>query len=195
MDINWDERDAGEPGLADGGLWDQHRPLLALARHSADGLSGYCESDLVATRPGYSDAVGELHQRLGETMGLVRALNDQVTDLKASSLRNQEELRVSTARLQDMISTELRSVRGEAKQLDQVVTGRLEVLARQVGTIESSVSELQKLKDPLEKLVGLKDKLFAYASVGMVIIFLLWGLVGPFFRLLLDKIAKNVIGS
>jgi ABC-type phosphate transport system auxiliary subunit len=125
---------------------------------------------------------GQLRQQIGEILGTVRGLADTLKEVKEDRVRQEERL-----------TNELRTVKHEQRQLDQVITSRLELLTAQfreldlksraivndVGSVRKEVGDLAVLKDSVKKLEHLRDRLVAYGlfivSVGGV----LWAVLGP----------------
>lgn len=131
--------------------------------------------------PGPAGDSGLFRQQIGEIVATVKIHTDQLN------------------RLEGRFADELRGIRGDARQLDQLVTGRLEVMADRIGKLEDSVArsrdEIAKMQEPLEKLVAQRNQLIAYFTAGAAIITILWFVVGPLVRAFLESTAKRLTGG
>jgi|SRR6185437_7012953 chromosome segregation ATPase len=125
---------------------------------------------------------GSVRQQIGEILGTVRSLAEALKEVKEEGFRRE-----------DRLSSEIRTVKHEQRQSDQVITSRMELLTKQfhdldnkarviseeLGSVKHSVAELEKLKEPVKRLEALRERIVGYGliitSVGAVI----WYFVGP----------------
>lgn len=136
-----------------------------------------------------------MRQLLGETHARVTAVLDQMRDLRADQLRNKDE-----------IDRELRAIKHDMRNSEQVIHARLELADRRSGEIErrigqveigiaqmtelrASVKELadgfDKLKEPLEDLINLRNRLMWGGATIVAIVTLLWIFVAPVYKQLI----------
>lgn len=133
-----------------------------------------------------ADDTGTIRQQIGELLGLGRSTDEQIKALK-----------VDAEKREDRLSSEIRNVKHEQRQIDQVVASRLELLNSQVTEIDrkirgvtSDVSSLQvdstetkeaiaNLKKPVEELVDLRRRIVGYAVGIIIVVTGIWYLVAP----------------
>lgn len=127
--------------------------------------------------------VGTVRQQIGEILGTVRSLNESLKEVKQDIERRE-----------DRLTSELRTLKHEQRQADQVITSKMELLTAQfreldgkarfiseeLKTVKHSVAELEKLKEPVKKLEALRERMVAYALVVTSIGAVVWYFVGPF---------------
>ena len=137
------------------------------------------------------DDAGSVRQQIGEILGTVRSLAEAVKEVKEDGLRRE-----------DRLSSEIRTVKHEQRQSDQVLTSRMELLTTQfreldskariiseeLASVKHSVAELEKLKEPVKRLEAMRERIVGYGliitSVGAVI----WYFIGPFVSELVRRI-------
>lgn len=138
------------------------------------------------------DFTGPLRQQVGEILGTVRGLADTLKEVKEDRIRQEERM-----------TNDIRTVKHEQRQLDQIITSRLELLTAQfreldlksrsisedIGEVRKDVSELAELKEPVKKLQQARDRLVAYGLVVVSIAGVAWTFLGP----LLSGFAQRLI--
>lgn len=138
------------------------------------------------------DFTGPLRQQVGEILGTVRGLADTLKEVKEDRIRQEERM-----------TNDIRTVKHEQRQLDQIITSRLELLTAQfreldlksrsisedIGEVRKDVSELGELKEPVKKLQQARDRLVAYGLVVVSIAGVAWTFLGP----LLSSFAQRLI--
>lgn len=138
------------------------------------------------------DFTGPLRQQVGEILGTVRGLADTLKEVKEDRIRQEERM-----------TNDIRTVKHEQRQLDQIITSRLELLTAQfreldlksrsisedIGEVRKDVSELGELKEPVKKLQQARDRLVAYGLVVVSIAGVAWTFLGP----LLSGFAQRLI--
>lgn len=137
------------------------------------------------------DDAGSVRQQIGEILGTVRSLAEALKEVKEEGNRRE-----------DRLSSEIRTVKHEQRQSDQVITSRMELLTKQfhdldnkarmiseeLAAVKHSVAELEKLKEPVKRLEALRERFVGYGlvitSVGAVI----WYFIGPIVSDLIHKL-------
>lgn len=123
--------------------------------------------------------VGGIRQQIGEILGTVRALSDQ--------MRKQEE---SAWRQEEKVSVQLSSVKDEHYRTTAAVNMRLDTIAGQVKEVDDKVKQVTSkvndltvavadIKEPVDKLIDLRNKIVMYVAFGAGILTVVWYLVGP----------------
>lgn len=129
--------------------------------------------------------VGSVRQQIGEILGTVKGLADTLREVKEDRIRQE-----------DRISEEIRTIKHEQRQNDQVVTGRLELLASQfrdlgskvtgivdeVSDVKKEVATVASMRTNVDKLVQFRDRMIAYVVVTVSICGVLWSFLSPFLQ-------------
>jgi chromosome segregation ATPase len=137
------------------------------------------------------DDVGSLRQQIGETLGTVRSLAETVKEIKQDAERRE-----------DRLTSEIRTMKHEQRQSDQVITSKMELLTAQFRELDSksrniteelalvkrSVAEMEL---PVKKMKALQERIMIYtlaiASVGGAI----WWLISPFLSDLIHRLFSS----
>jgi len=109
-------------------------------------------------------SVGIIRQQIGEILGTVRSQTDTLKEVQLEGLRRE-----------DRLAAELRNVKHEQRQNDQIWSAKLELLGKQIGEIDNKVKNLESLKVPMESFAKLRTYAVALMVIGMVI----WSVFGP----------------
>jgi methyl-accepting chemotaxis protein len=127
--------------------------------------------------------VGSVRQQIGEILGTVKGLADQLKEVKEDGVRRE-----------DRLTSEIRTIKHEQRQADQVITSKMELLTAQFRELDSkariiseeltrvkrSVEELEKLREPVQKLQALRERVVAYGLVVTTIGGVIWWFVSPY---------------
>lgn len=131
---------------------------------------------------------GNARQQIGETLGYVRSLSEQLKEFKTENNRQE-----------DRLTKEIAESKASHTQQQQALTARIETLSIQVQglserakkiteDVDRARKEIGELKQPVDQLVAIRNR---FGGIGLVIIFLgslLW-----YFNPLIIK-AINSIG-
>lgn len=135
---------------------------------------------------------GALNRQVGEILGAVKALTEQLRDIRVDSLRREERL-----------SEDVNVVRNEAIQQRQVMVTRLETVVEQIREVSirqrdatKDISELKtevtKMRDPVHQMDEFRKRLIRYgliiASAAGVVWSLLSGSIAGFVQHTFSKI-------
>lgn len=138
-----------------------------------------------------SSSEGPLRQLLAETHSRVALTLEAVRDAKADLIRTE-----------DKIDRELRTIKHDARNYEQVIGGRLELadrrtgeMERRLGEVEYSVKEVAasvaKIIEPIEQLLNFRNRLawggLAVVSIGTV----LWVFVSPIYDVFVHRIFRQ----
>jgi len=131
---------------------------------------------------------GTVRQQIGEILGTVRSLAESVKEVKQDSERRE-----------DRLTSEIRTIKHEQRQSDQVITSKMELLTAQfreldsktrviseeLTTVKRSVAEMEA---PVKKMRQLHERLavwvLALTSMGGAV----WWIISPFITELIHKI-------
>lgn len=134
---------------------------------------------------------GSVRQQIGEILGTVRSLADAVKEVKQDGEKRE-----------DRLTSEIRTIKHEQRQSDQIITSKMELLTAQfreldgkarviseeLSNVKRSVAELEKLKEPVRRLEALRERFVAYGLVVTSVGAVIWYFVGPFVSDLLHKL-------
>src|SRR5580765_3714816 len=120
---------------------------------------------------------GALHRQVGEILGHVKGLTEQVRDLRVDSLRREERL-----------SEDINVVRNEAIQQRQVMVGRIETLVENVRDLASKTKELTddvsevmfdvtNLKMPVHQMDEFRKRLVRWGLIVASVIGVGWSMI------------------
>jgi len=120
---------------------------------------------------------GALHRQVGEILGHVKGLTEQVRDLRVDSLRREERL-----------SEDINVVRNEAIQQRQVMVGRIETLVENVRDLASKTKELTEdvsevmsdvtnLKMPVHQMDEFRKRLVRWGLIVASVIGVGWSMI------------------
>lgn len=130
-----------------------------------------------------------LRQQIGEILGTVRALDTRIADRRREA-RDAEE----------RIWAELRTLKHEARNADQVISSRLEladIRMRQMETAQADFErtlaevkeDVEKMRVPLDELMEMRRRIASLGALGMSIIIALWALAEPVWRLVVQGLS------
>ena len=120
---------------------------------------------------------GALHRQVGEILGHVRALTEQVRDLRVDSLRREERL-----------SEDINVVRNEAIQQRQVMVGRIEALVENVRDLSSKTKDVvddigrvnkrvEKLETPVQQMDEFRKRIIRWGLIVASVIGVVWSMI------------------
>lgn len=135
----------------------------------------------------YRGEGGRLAQQIGETLASVRILIEQSRETK-EDIRRQEE----------RVASEMRGVKDEQNRTNASITQRLETIGSQMRTLEDQTrtitvevtgmrSTIREMKEPVDKLIDLRNRIFAWVAVLSAVTATIWILVGPVIRGMLSS--------
>jgi len=137
------------------------------------------------------DDVGSLRQQIGETLGTVRSLAEAVKEIKQDAERRE-----------DRLTSEIRTMKHEQRQSDQLMTSKMELLTAQFRELDSksrNITEelalvkrsVAEMEVPVKKIKALHERIVVYAlaltSVGGAI----WWLISPFLTDLIHRMFSS----
>jgi hypothetical protein len=134
------------------------------------------------------DSVGPIRQMLGETHATVTQLLVAISNMRDDSIRQQ-----------DTLDRELRTIKHDGRNFEQVIGGRLEMADRRSGELERRLGEVERLvKDatvqiakataPIEQLMEFRNRL-AWGGVLLAgAVTLIWVFVAPVYSNLISRI-------
>jgi len=131
---------------------------------------------------------GTVRQQIGEILGTVRSLAESVKEVKQDSERRE-----------DRLTSEIRTIKHEQRQSDQVITSKMELLTAQfreldsktrviseeLTTVKRSVAEMEA---PVKKIKALHDRMVIWGLAVMSIGGAIWWVINPFITELIHKI-------
>jgi hypothetical protein len=148
---------------------------------------------------------GSLHQKVGEAIGLLQGVVARLDDMDGRLRERSEEAR----RQEDRLTIELRTVKHDQRNFEQVVAGQIELMRRDMRrledratTIADNVEGLQSqfestskvveaMQGPLEQLVGLRNRGAAILLAFMSFITVVWVLAEPIWQFLAQRITGS----
>ena len=131
--------------------------------------------------------VGSVRQQIGEILGTVRSLSETLKEFKEDRVRQEER-----------ISAEIRNIDHRQRQSDQVIAGKMELLSRQFGDLDTKVrsifeelavvkKDVALLNEVKRKVDTLRERVIIYmAAIGSVVA-AAWYFLGPFLSNLFQK--------
>ena len=138
---------------------------------------------------------GALHRQVGEILGHVRGLTEQLRDLRVDSLRREERL-----------SEDINVVRNEAIQQRQVMVGRIETLVEQVRDLSSRTKEavsdigdvnkrVEKLETPVQQMDEFRKRLIRWGLICASIIGVMWSMVSGTITTAVQHVVGKLFGQ
>jgi chromosome segregation ATPase len=141
--------------------------------------------------------VGSIRQQIGEILGTVKSMDNQLREVKDDSRANQANVRDDILRLQRATEETNASTHRRLEQLVGQVRDVAEKALRLTGELsqlETGVKEtkeqLLSLKEPVDSLITLRNRLMAYVFVIVSIATVLWNILGP----VLHTVVTRAIG-
>lgn len=138
---------------------------------------------------------GALHRQVGEILGHVRGLTDQIRDMRGDALRREERL-----------SEDINAVRNDAIQQRQVMVGRIETLVEQVRDLASTTKdiiedvtdvkkEVTDLKAPVHEMDEFRKRMIRYGLVVASVVGVVWSMVSSTLTTAIGHFANKIFGQ
>jgi methyl-accepting chemotaxis protein len=130
-------------------------------------------------------------QRLGEIVGIVTGLNEQMKQIREASTRQEDRTNAEAQRVASAID----NIRNEQTRITATITTQISALIHQVSalndnarqfaglkdevrTMADKVEDLEELKAPVKRMVNLYNRMLAYGTIIGVIAFVFWSIFG-----------------
>lgn len=120
---------------------------------------------------------GNADQKIGELLGLVSMLADNITQLRQDSTRQadkQDEVAVRLGlQIANIKEEQLRSITTMQTQVGSLVV-QVEKLSEATRDIALIRDQVEKMRGPVEKLTGFMTRILAYATIIGAVFVVLW---------------------
>lgn len=122
-------------------------------------------------------SAGVIRQQIGEILGTVRSMDNQLRDIKSEAVRQEDRINLAIAGVKtdqsnqqqilggrlDLLVIQVRELDNKAREITGDVTELREDLAE---ATEKTHKEIGELKGPVKKLTDFRQHLVAYGLVG-----------------------------
>lgn len=135
-----------------------------------------------------SHTAGEIRQQIGEILATVRTLERDLAERRTDARESEQRL-----------NTELRAIKHDSRNSQQIIQARLELL--QVGhsrldqrlqTVEQNVIDL---RGPVDELVTLRKRMGALGLMGLSLLAVVWALAGPLWTAVAERFGSWIFGG